>query len=160
MFAEPQTEYVINIALEKKGWCIDGNDPAKNVYFRTPKLASQKKKLKGGIPDYILYQSNTDIPIAIIEAKKGGVDLTSALEQATKYAELLKAPLIFATNGAYCESRFLNNGKELILNEEEVREIIREREAIKFLENDTNEIYTIPKEVIVQGVNLLRYLKI
>jgi len=123
MLAEQQTEWIISNNLVNKGWHID-NDIKKNVYFQKPKSEDQRVKLKGKKPDYILYKSGTDIPIAIIEAKKGGVDLKLALEQATEYAKVLDVSLVFAMNGAYCEARFVANNKELILNGDEVRELL------------------------------------
>lgn len=159
MLAERQTEWIISNNLKNKGWHIDSDDPLKNVYFQIPKLEEQTKKLKGKRPDYILYQTGTDKPIAIIEAKKGGVDLEPALEQATEYAQALDAPLVFAMNGSYCETRFVPNGKELILNGEEVRELLREKEALKFIEENTNEVYTIPKQIVVSRDGLISTFK-
>ena len=85
--------------------------------------------------------------------------LESALKQATEYANLLEVSLIFAMNGTHCESRFVNNNKELILNDEEVRELIREKEALQFLKENTNEIYTIPQQVIISRGELIRIFK-
>jgi type I restriction enzyme M protein len=52
-------------------------------------------------------------------------------------------------NGAYCETRFVPNNKELILNGEEVRELLREKEALEFLSANSNEAWTIPQGVKV-----------
>ena len=155
MLAEQQTEWIINNNLINKGWHIDSNDNLKNVYFQKPKLEKQRKLLNGRKPDYILYQSRTDRPIAIIEAKKGGSGLKKALKDGTEYAEALNVPLLFAMNGAYCETRFIPNNKELILNGEEVRELLREVEVLKFLQENTNEAWTIPQEVKVSRGELI-----
>lgn len=156
MLAEQQTEWIINNNLINKGWHIDGDSNLKNVYFQKPPYPDQQKKLKGKKPDYILYQTGTNRPIAIIEAKKSGINLEPALDQGTEYAKALNVPLVFAMNGAYCETRFVPNNKELILNGEEVRELIRETEALKFLEENTNEVYTLPKQVIVSRNELIK----
>ena len=158
-FAERQAEWIIDNNLVNKGWHIDGNSAQKNVYFQKPKLESQRKKLKGKKPDYILYASGSDKPIAIIEAKKEGINLQFALEQGTEYALALDAPLVFAMNGSYCETRYIPNGKNLLLNGNEVRELIREAEALKFLEEQSNEVYTIPQEVVVSREDLIRIFK-
>jgi len=155
MLAEQQTEWMINNILANKGWRISGDDKDKNVYYQKPPYPEQQKKLKGKRPDYILYQTHTNTPIAIIEAKKGGIDLRPAIEQAKEYAVLLNAPLVFAMNGSYCETRFVPNDKELILNKEEVRELLRETEALEFLKQGTNEVCTIPKEVLVSRNDLI-----
>jgi type I restriction enzyme R subunit len=47
--------------------------------------------------DYILSYKNLNL--AVIEAKKEGVNYTSGLEQAKSYAEKLKVPFAYATNG-------------------------------------------------------------
>lgn len=158
MLAEQQTEWIISNNLVNKGWHID-NDTKKNVYFQKPKSKTEQTKLNGKRPDYILYKSGTDTPIAIIEAKKGGVDLKLALEQATEYAKALNVSLVFAMNGAYCETRFVANNKELILNGEEVRELLREKEILAFLDENSNEAWTIPKEVKVSRDELISIFK-
>lgn len=155
MLAEQQTEWIISNNLINKGWHIDGDSKLKNVYFQNPPYLDQQKKLKGKRPDYILYQTGTNKPIAIIEAKKSGINLEPALEQGTVYAKALNAPLVFAMNGAYCETRFVPNNKGLILNGEEVRELLREREALEFLNANSNEAWTIPQEVKVSRDELI-----
>ena len=159
MLAEQQTEWIINNKLVNKGWQLDGDSHLKNVYFQKPKSKDQRKKLRGKKPDYILYQTGTDRPIAIIEAKKGGVDLEPALKQAREYAQLLDAPLVFAMNSSYCEARFVSNNKSLMLNGEEVRELIKETEVLKFIEENTNEIYTLPKQIIISRNELIKIFK-
>ncbi|MCC8407251.1 MAG: N-6 DNA methylase [Rickettsia endosymbiont of Sceptobius lativentris] len=158
MLAEQQTEWIISNNLVNKGWHID-NDTKKNVYFQKPKSKTEQTRLNGKRPDYILYESNTDKPIAIIEAKKTGVDLKQALDQAAEYAKLLDVPIVFAMNGAYCEARFVANNKELILNGDEVRELLREKELLAFLEANSNEAWTIPKEVKVSREELISIFK-
>lgn len=159
MLAEQQTEWVINNNLVNKGWCINEGSQFKNVYFQKPPYAEQQNKLGGKKPDYILYQTGTNRPIAIIEAKKGGDNLQQALEQATEYAKLLDVSLVFAMNGSYCETRFVPNNKELILNGEEVRELIREKEVLAFLDANSNESWTIPQEVKVSRDELISQFK-
>ncbi|WP_341794686.1 class I SAM-dependent DNA methyltransferase [Rickettsia endosymbiont of Rhinocyllus conicus] len=158
MLAEQQTEWIISNNLVNKGWHID-NDVKKNVYFQKPKLKTEQTKLKGKRPDYILYESNTDRPIAIIEEKKAGKGLTQALEQAAEYAKLLDIPIVFAMNGAYCEARFVANNKELILNGDEVKELLREKELLAFIDVNSHEAWTIPKEVKVSREELISVFK-
>ncbi|ACP54005.1 Unknown [Rickettsia africae ESF-5] len=72
MLAEQQTEWIewiISNNLVNKGWHID-NDTKKNVYFQKPKSKTEQTRLNGERSDHILYESNNDKPIAIIEAKK------------------------------------------------------------------------------------------
>jgi type I restriction enzyme M protein len=93
-------------------------------------------------------------PIAIIETKKPGKDLNLALEQAFKYAKNLDAPIIFATDGVFYKTMHLGKQNPLILNGEEVDELMRELDAIKFLEN--NEVNTISESVIYDRRELIR----
>jgi len=158
MLAEQQTEWIINNNLINRGWVIDSNNN-KNVFFQKPPIEEHIKKLKGKKPDYILYQTGTTRPVAIIEAKKGGVDLKDAIKQGTEYADALGCPLVFAMNGAYCETRFVPNGKELILNRSEVRELIREVEVLEFIKQNTNEICTIPEKFLISREELIRVFK-
>jgi type I restriction enzyme M protein len=91
--------------------------------------------------------------------QRRGVDLKDALKQGTEYAEVLECPLVFAMNGAYCETRFIPNGKELILNKNEVRELIREVECLEFIRNNTNEVCTIPEEILISREELIKSFK-
>jgi len=152
---EANTRYIIDNNLKNKGWVLDKSNPNCNVHLESPADKELRKKLKGKHPDYILYETKTKKPIGIIEAKKTGVDLQKALNQGEAYAKTLDAPIIFAMNGAYCETRWLYNKKPLILNGEEVKELIREKEALEFLKEKSNEIYTLPKQVIVSRQELL-----
>jgi len=117
-FAEQQTEWIINNILVNGGWIID-NKPEKNVYFQKARpehqhlLESFSKKKGYKKPDYILYQE--DKLAGIVEAKRGGEPLDKALKQATEYAEMLKAPLVFASNGAYVETYHLTKDKPLFI---------------------------------------------
>ncbi|MEG8230033.1 hypothetical protein O6R16_02970 [Candidatus Rickettsia tasmanensis] len=62
-------------------------------------------------------------------------------------------------NGAYCEARFVANNKELILNGDEVRELLHEKELLTFLEASSNEAWTIPKEIKVSREELISIFK-
>lgn len=161
-FAEQQTEWIINNILVNGGWIID-NKPKKNVYFQKARpehqhlLESFSKKKGYKKPDYILYQE--DKLAGIIEAKRGGELLDKALKQATEYAEMLKAPLVFASNGAYVETYHLTKKKPLFINGEKVDKLIKYKEAVEFIKSDNNEIYTFPIELIKSKEDLIRIFK-
>ncbi|HJD59051.1 MAG TPA: hypothetical protein LFV92_07990 [Rickettsia endosymbiont of Ceroptres masudai] len=158
MLSEKQTEWIINNNLVNRGWYID-NGTNKNVYFQNPKTKTEQLKLNKKKPDYILYRSGTEQAIAIIEAKKVGKDLNIALVQATEYASMLGIPIVFAVNGAYCETRFVKNNKPLILNGEEVKELLSEKEILAFTRANSNEAWTIPQEVKVSIEELIYVFK-
>ncbi|HJD53951.1 MAG TPA: type I restriction endonuclease subunit M [Rickettsia endosymbiont of Proechinophthirus fluctus] len=51
---------------------------------------------------------------------------------------------------------FVVNNKELILNGDEVRELLHEKELLSaFLEASSNEVWTIPKEIKVSREELI-----
>jgi type I restriction enzyme, R subunit len=56
------------------------------------------KRGKQKIPDYILYYK-PHIPLAIVEAKDNNHPIGNGLQQAEEYAELLKLPFVFSSNG-------------------------------------------------------------
>lgn len=158
---EQDTRFIIDNNLTNKKWILDINNPDKNVFFESdilriidnPKLKKCKKR-----PDYVLIDHNKK-PIAVIEAKAGGKDLDKALVQARDYAEILEAPLIFAMNNSYCQTNHLYTNKPLYINENEVNELIRQTEALKFLDENTNSIYTLPKDVIISRQELINIFK-
>jgi type I restriction enzyme M protein len=152
---EQEARYFIDHHLTNKGWVLDKNSPKRNVYVEGAKTPAQKKALCGGRPDYVLYKKDTDIPLAVIEAKKTGVNLQPALDRAVEYATCLNAPLVFAMNGTYAETKYVPNGRELILNGYEVRELLREVEALAFIQEQSNEAYTIPKEIVLSRKELI-----
>jgi type I restriction enzyme M protein len=160
--AEQQTEWLLNNILVNGGWIID-NLPKKNVYFQKARPEHQhllenfsnKKGYKK--PDYILYKE--DKIAGIIEAKRGGETLDKALKQATEYADMLEAPLVFASNGAYVETYHLNKQKPLFINGEKIDRLIKYKEAVKFIELGENEIYTISPELIKSKEDLIYVFK-
>lgn len=162
MAIEQDTRYIIDSNLTNKGWILDINKPNKNVFFESDILRifdNQKLKKLKKRPDYVLFDSENQRPIGVIEAKAGGRDLDKALDQAMEYAEILEAPLIFAMNNSYCKTKHLSSGKPLFINEHEVNELVRQKEALEFLREGKNEIYTIPKEVIVSRQELINIFR-
>ncbi|UQY79928.1 N-6 DNA methylase [Candidatus Hepatincola sp. Av] len=158
---EQDTRYIIDSNLSNKGWVLDINSPKKNVFFETDinrildNSKLKKSKLK---PDYVLVDSNRK-PIGVIEAKAGGKNLDYALEQATEYASLLQAPLIFAMNNSYCQTKHLYTNKPLFINDNEVNELIKQTEAVKFLHENSNSIYTVPQDIILSRQDLISNFK-
>ncbi len=62
-------------------------------------------------------------------------------------------------NNSYCQTKHLYSNKPLYINENEVNELIRQKEDLKFLQDNTNSIYTIPKNVIVSRQELISIFK-
>jgi len=93
-------EQFITPALYQAGW--DKHTQVRREFTFTDgrvilrgKLARRGKKRRA---DYLLfYQSN--LPLAVIEAKDNRHSLSSGLQQALVYAETLDVPFVFASNG-------------------------------------------------------------
>lgn len=139
--------------LKNLGWFLNGSK--KNVFLEQPKTDSEKKKLKGKRPDYVLYEKGRDNPLIVIETKKPGSNINMALQQGKEYAKALNAPIVFATDGVYYKSLHTSTQKPLVLNGEEVDELIRELIAIQYLEIGSNELDTIPKQVQLSRKELI-----
>lgn len=141
---EADTRFLINKSLENLGWNFDGL--GKNVYQEQPRTELERFKLKGKRPDYVLYSKEDDKnPIMIIEAKKKGERIDTALEQGIRYAKQLDAPIVFATDGLFCKSYHTKFDKTPLLNGDEVDEFLREALALKYL--NSWEVNTISPKV-------------
>ncbi|MDR1754238.1 MAG: type I restriction enzyme HsdR N-terminal domain-containing protein, partial [Eubacterium sp.] len=128
---EANTRLLINTNLKNLGWVFEGKK--QNVYLEQPRTEAERKKLGGKRPDYVLYSEESDKPLIVIEAKKKGERINTALEQGIFYAKQLEAPLVYATDGVFCKSFHTLGNTTPKLNGEDVDEFIREALAIKFL---------------------------
>lgn len=150
---EEDTRILINKSLENLGWKFEGKE--KNVFLEQPKTEEEHKNLGGKRPDYVLYSNDgKKEPLIIIEAKKKGEKIDKALEQGIHYAKVLKAPIVFATDGLFCKSYHTKFDKTPILNGEEVDEFLREALALKYLNNW--EVNTISPKVQYDRKELIK----
>lgn len=148
---EAHTRTKIDIRLKNLGWILDQRDPRCNVFQEQAKTDAQNKLLKGGNPDYVLYETGTNKPIAVIEAKKPGEDLEGAMGQAVeRYAKPLQAPLAFAFNDTFVTARHVLQSRPLKIDGEELQDFIDQITALRFL-NEGSEILSAPK-----GINFNR----
>lgn len=139
---EADTRLLIDRSLENLGWNLSGTD--KNVFFEQPRTEEERQKLEHKRPDYVLYSDRNE-PLIVIEAKRKGQRIDKALEQGISYAERLKAPLVFATDGVFCKSFHTFEHKTPLLNGNELDEFIRQALAIKFLNGA--EVNTVSPKV-------------
>ena len=127
---EAETRVLIDKTLENLGWSLSG--PEKNVFFEQPKTQEEQSRLGGRRPDYVLYASGKESrPLIVIEAKKKGTRIESALQQGISYARKLRAPLVFATDGLFCRSYHTVFERAPVLNGEELDSFPREGLALK-----------------------------
>lgn len=140
---ESDTKLLIDRSLENLGWVLSGED--KNVFYAHPKTSQEERSLRGKQPDYVLYSKDNSKPLIVIEAKRPGERIDKALEQGISFANILGAPLVFATDGVFCKSYHTFANRVPVLNGEDVDEFIREVLALRFLTN--YEVNTVSPKV-------------
>ena len=130
---ESAARKTIDSILANIGWITDEHHPLCNVFTERPKTTAQAKALKGKQPDYVLYEPNTDHPIAVIEAKKPGKTLTQGIQEAvSKYANPLHVNIVFASDGVLCETFDARSKGPLFLDGEPITHILPPRLLLKF----------------------------
>lgn len=149
---EAETRVLIDRTLQNLGWKLDGKD--KNVFYEQPRTEAERKKLGGKRPDYVLYSKDSDKPLIVIEAKKKGSRIDTALEQGISYARAIEAPLVFATDGVFCKAFHTFANRPPILNGEEIDEFIREALALRYL--TSYEVNTVSPKVQYDRKELIR----
>lgn len=153
---ESATRKRIDAVLENLGWGCDERSAECNVYTERPKTREQKALLKGAQPDYVLYESGTDNPIAIIEAKRSGQNLSDALRQAIDlYAKPLGIPIVFVADGSFVEAHDLRDGHRLRVDGEEITAFLGERDILRFVDQgssiSTPEIVRHTKQELISS---------
>jgi len=144
----------IDSILSNLGWTIDEEDPNCNVTTEVPKTTDQQKKLNRKEGDYFLYRSESNEILAIIEAKKPDESISKAIKQGVElYAKPLGVNIVFGTDGTIVETYHIPDNKTLTLDDEEVTELLSEKELIKFVKSSS--VYT-PTEVIYNKRELIR----
>lgn len=139
---ESATRKRIDAILNNLKWETDESSPACNVFTERAKTREQQKALGGAEPDYILYQSGTDRPIAVIEAKRSGESLPKALDQAIRlYAKPLNVDIVFVADGAIIESHDRRNGAPLKMDDDLVTTLLTEKQLLRHIEEGAS-IYT------------------
>ncbi len=154
---ERDIETLIDLQLRKLGWEDNPKSPNRNVWKQQPRSNKEKASLGSLKPDYILYNSNNQEPLIVIEAKRPNRDVYTALIQGKEYAEKINAPIVIATNGILVKAIHLKTGNYLIRNGENVDTFFEEHLAIKFIESF--DIQTISKKVINSRNDLIKIFK-
>ena len=90
-------KFYIDAMLEDAGW-VEGQD-----WLNEVELPGMPNRSGVGYADYVLYD-DAHRPLAVIEAKRTCVDVSTGRHQADNYARLLekkygRKPVIFLTNG-------------------------------------------------------------
>jgi type I restriction enzyme R subunit len=110
MPSEAQARITINKMLEEAGWRFlpDNQGRRENIvcehrvtrraFSPSQDLGKDFEHAPNGFIDYLLLNSDQR-PVAVVEAKREGIDPLTAKEQARAYAESLGASHIFLSNG-------------------------------------------------------------
>lgn len=160
---ESATRKEIDRLLINLGWKVDEFKKDCNVLTERVKTKQEAKKIKdkfpkGRFPDYVLYSSLGGNPIAVIEAKRIGIKLDKALIQAKEYAECIGAKIIFAVDGSIVEAKWVDGEKYLKSDDMMIAELLTERTLLKFIEQETHEIFT-PKKATKTREDLIGIFK-
>ena len=148
---EAEVRHQIDRSLEANGWILDPHDILQNVFFENAVKSRlshlNRKKLGQKKPDYTLFDGVQ--PIVVIEAKKSDVvNLNEALNQGSDYADCMEVDIVFASNGFSIKSRYLKKSEPLYFNGVEVNELPSPNLLRKYHVENTNEIFTVSREVI------------
>lgn len=161
---EASVVHSICTQLENLGWVVDESSPKNNVTQQRVKTEAQKASLKKEtgklrFPDFVLYERGTTRPIGIIEAKKPGKSLNGVLQEAEeKYAKPLKAPLVFAYNDTFVDTKHLDQDRKLKIDGEDVRQFVDHYTSLRFI-NEGPEILSAPEHLQISRDELIRVFK-
>ncbi len=156
---EAHSRSKIDLRLRNLGWVLDQHDPKCNVYQEQAKTEAQNKKFNRNRPDYVLYETGTDRPIAVIEAKKPGQDLDKAMSQALElYAKPIGAPLVFAFNDTFVFAKHAPQNRALKIDGEELQDFVDQLTALRFI-NEGPEILSAPKGLNFSREDLIKIFK-
>ena len=152
---ESATRIKINNWLSNLNWLIDESDPFCNCFTERARTVEENKKLAGNKPDYVLYSSANKKPIAIIEAKRPGSSMATALQQAIeKYAKPLNINVVFVTDGIFVQAYHVADGDFLYFNSELISELLPEKRVLNFTENGSRLFSE--KKIIHTKVELIK----
>ena len=155
---EAYTRKLIEDKLSFLGYNMDEMDIQCNVYRERAKMEYQDELLNGKNPDFIIYKTGTDIPLAVIEAKRLGITLEQAVNQAIDYyAKPLNVPIVFVFNGTsfYACSK---DREPIKIDKIEISDFVDEKTLIELINNHF-EIETVPNGFSLTKEELLSVFK-
>jgi len=156
---EEHTRNQINIRLMNLHWNLNEKDPKCDVTQGQARTDQQNALFSGKNPDYVLYETNTTNPIGVIEAKRPGEDLDTAMGQAIeRYAKPLNAPLAFAFNDTFVTAKHIFQDRPLKVDGEELQDFIDQFMALRFVREGA-ELLSAPKGIKYTRDELLSIFK-
>ena len=147
---EAEVRLQIDRRLRAKGWVLDPEVANRDVFVERaviPRLSRiHQSRLSDKSPDYTLFSDG--VPVAVLEAKKPAVSIRKALEQGLDYAERIDVDFVFACNGPTFKTLHRPTEDPLFLNHVEVCEPLPPARVRKFRNERTNDLVTVPDQVI------------
>lgn len=133
MITESDIESAIVIQLVSLGWQPSHRERQRDVFRQSPKTEEEKRKLGRLRPDFVLYaDDDSNQATVVIEAKKPNETLEVGLEQGRKYAALLGAQIVVATDGYRLKTWHMTRQSPLFYNDREVDELFPKEIARHF----------------------------
>lgn len=155
---EAFTRKIIEDKLKKLKYNMDETDANCNIFRERAKTEYQDAALNGKNPDFLVYKTGTDIPLAVIEAKRIGMTLEHAINQAIDlYAKPLNIPVVFVFNGYSFYSCSIER-KPIKIDKIEISDFVDEKTLIEIIENNF-EIETVPAGSSLNKEELLAIFK-
>ena len=144
---ESAVRKMVDIQLSNLGWVTNEQSPECQVFTERPKTKGQETLLQGNFPDYLLYESGTDRPIAVIETKRPGQTLDAAIKQAVrKYADPLNVDMVFATDGVLYETFDRRVEGPLLLDQEPIVELLSPKRVLQFADFGPHFVTSTPAQ--------------
>lgn len=142
-----RTKY-ITPAIKNAGW-DEMTQLREEVYFTAGRIQVKGKTVKRGKAkkaDYVLYFKH-NLPLAVIEAKDNNHTVSSGIQQALDYAEILDIPFAYSSNGdGFLEHDFLT-GKERELSLDELpspEELYKRYKQGKGIDEEAEKVICTP----------------
>ena len=142
-----RTKY-ITPAIKNAGW-DEMTQLREEVYFTAGRIQVKGKTVKRGKAkkaDYVLYFKH-NLPLAVIEAKDNNHTVSSGIQQALDYAEILDIPFAYSSNGdGFLEHDFLT-GKERELSLDELpspEELYKRYKQRKGIDEEAEKVICTP----------------
>lgn len=155
---EAYTRSIIEERLRSLGYNMDETDINCNIYRERAKYKFQDDALNGKNPDFLVYKENSTLILAVIEAKRPGISLDTAIDQAIKlYASPLGIPIVFVYNAGsfYACTKDRNSIK---IDGIEISDFVDEDTLLKLIEGDFN-IESVPSGFSLSRADLLTKFK-
>ncbi len=136
LLKESAVRKAIDDLLAHLGWITDEYSADCHVFTERAKTTRQNAQLQGLKPDYVLYEPDTDRPVAVIEAKRPGHNLDRAVQYAAQhYAVRLNVNIIFASDGTLFQSFDRRSNGPLLLDGEPVVDLLPPKLTVQFADD-------------------------